>query len=330
MSDIHGDDIAYTLSEERILYPDGASTSIIGEYVFYCLFGIFLFFVGVYNMVISKKNHLLESLAMKIKDHKELAISTILLGYLLIVFEFIAMSVRIADATFFGFHAYIWLPTSFSFLFVGCLVMKGCVRPKCKPPDSEILADVTVMFLATIFILFYFYFYGYALPTFLLLLVYPTKVIAIVAYLVAFIFVVSAIYSICLRLIITFTKHPSKSGCNNPLMCCTMFINCVVILVFPFLMTAILFNFLYDFVLSEASPITNGPYAVLSLIPSVAISIAIWMVKKKVFSDTAKNDEKQGRGGNQTHNLSYDDKENGERLLPKKNSPATYGTPDNV
>lgn len=100
-------------------------------------------------------------------------------------------------------------------------------------------------------------------------------------------------------------------------------------------------KFLYDVVLSEASPFTTGPYTVLSLIPSAAISVATWMIKNKVFSDSAKDtlitsDENQGGEGNQIYNSSSVNKVDGKRLqiVVNVDSPAkdqtTYGTSNKV
>ena len=341
MSNIHGDDIAYTLSEERILYPDEDKTDLNWEYIVYCFFGIMLLLVGLYNMAISKKRHLLKFLSAQVKDHVELTISTALLGYLLIISEFIAISVRIADDMFFGLHVYPWLATCFSLFYVGYSVVIGCVSLK-RRLSAELSTAIKDIFLGLVFILFYLHVYCYALPTFLLLLVYPTNMIAVVAYLIAVVFVASAILSVCLRMcIIGFTNRSSNSRCGYLMTCITIIMNTGFFFAFPIFMTLLMFKLLYDIVLSEASPITAGPYTVLSLIPSVAISVATWMIKNKVFSDTTNispitSDGNRGGEGNQTRNLSSDDHVDGERLLLVANgdSPAenqtTYGSSNNV
>ena len=83
-----------------------------------------------------------------------------------------------------------------------------------------------------------------------------------------------------------------------------MVTNGVIMLILPFLSSIFLFQFLYALVLSEASAITAGPYTILSLIPSAAVSVAIWMIKNKVFSDTESptSNEENTTEGNKTQN----------------------------
>ena len=160
VSNIHGDDIAYTLSEERILYPDLDTTDISIYFIFYCLLGLFILFVSLMNVFVSKRLHLIASLSSKLHDHKELAISTILLGYILIVFEFIAMSFYFSDlSTFANLRLYLWMVTTVSFIYVLYLLVKGCITFKkaSKEDRIKLLIITTVKLFGVIAVLFYFY-----------------------------------------------------------------------------------------------------------------------------------------------------------------------------
>ena len=66
----------------------------------------------------------------------------------------------------------------------------------------------------------------------------------------------------------------------------------IIIFLLPFPIFIVVIQFLYSLVLGEASAISAGPYTVLSLIPSAAISVATWLVKNKVFSSGAKKEDK--------------------------------------
>ena len=127
--------------------------------------------------------------------------------------------------------------------------------------------------------------YCYALPTFLLL-AYPTKVIAIVVYLITFIFSTSAICSIIIRFV---RKSHGTFGCNW--ICCCMSINLCLALAYPMMLFVVMIQFLYALVLSQASAITSGPYTIFSLIPSAVVSVVTWMVKNKVFGKNKDEDD---------------------------------------
>jgi hypothetical protein len=285
---IHADDIAYTLSEDRLLHPLQDQDDVSGYVVYYCWFGYFLLMAWMMHTIVSNNMKVLKSLTTTILEHIDFVLSAVFVGYLFIICEFIATTVYLRDLYSFTFHLYIWGPSLIGFIFVFLKVMHVCYK-KCNKQST--LSD-SVKLLITIFVigilLFLIHIYCYALPTFLLLLVYPTKIITVVAYLTTFIFVTSIISSISIHLIIVFYNNFRKVGCCTSVM---MFINAIFIFLHPFLMFIIMIQFLYVLVLGEASAISAGPYTVLSLIPTAAISAAGWLVKNKVFSSIDEEEE---------------------------------------
>ena len=133
------------------------------------------------------------------------------------------------------------------------------------------------MFVTLHFALCFMLIYHYSLPAFLLLLVYPTKVIIIVTCLIAFVFTAIVLCSVPLlmwRPIILYVALKHKHICVKVGM---HLVHALYILLSPttiILLFVVLFQLVYALMLIQPSSITNGPvYTVLSLIPSAAISL---------------------------------------------------------
>lgn len=122
----------------------------------------------------------------------------------------------------------------------------------------------------------------YALPAFLLLLVYPTPVIAIAVYFIAFIFIASVTTSLCILVCKQIIKEErlDKNRVYSYTVVVITVLSLLSIVVASFVATFIL---VYALVLGQASVLTTGPYAVLSLIPPATITIASWTLKSKVL-----------------------------------------------
>ena len=284
---IHAGDIAYTLSEDRILHPLDDLTDISSYIKYYCYFGFFLLMVWGFHMLISGNMRLLESMHTKFAEHIELVIPAFGVGFLFIVSEFLTAMAYLKDFfIFIQFRLYVWLPTLYVLLHILYKIVRVCCK-KCKEKSDYVKAIITSLTL--IVLLFLIHIYCYALPTFLLLLVYPTKVITIVAYLITFIFAASIIFSVSMRLIIVSAVNYKAIGLFKSIM---MIINGILVFLQPIFMYVIVMRFLYGLVLGEASAISAGPYTVLSLIPTAAISAAGWLVKNKVFSSIDEKEDK--------------------------------------
>ena len=271
-----------------MLHPDEDLTDISGYIKFYCAFGYFLLLVWGFHMIISNNMKVLESVNAKLVEHIELVLPASLIGILFIISEFLASMVYLKDFYIFtSFRMFVWLPTLFVFTFILYKIGRVCCKKHKEKSDyvKAIIAAFTLILL-----LFLIHIYCYALPTFLLLLVYPTKVITVVAYLITFVFVASMIFSVSMRLVIVSAINCRTLGRLRSFL---LILNGIVVFVHPIIMFVVVIYFLYALVLGEASAISAGPYTVLSLIPTAAISAATWLVKNKVYTSVSeKEDEK--------------------------------------
>jgi hypothetical protein len=154
--------------------------------------------------------------------------------------------------------------------------------------------------------------------------VYPAKVITVVAYLTAFIFVAIIMSSTPIHLIIVFYNNFHKFGCCTSVM---MFVGAIMFLLHPFLMFVIVFLFLYILVLGEASAISEGQYTVLSLIP-IAISATGWLIKNKVLNISSISEKEDSNEPNQENEEpAVNDGEN-LTLVVNEDTPESYGATD--
>ena len=329
------DDIAYTLSKDRLSNPQDHHD--VSKYIIlYCAFGYLLLMTFVMHhccIMLSNNNIIkfLKTMSLTILDHFYVIMSAMFIGYLFIICEFIATAVyfRFQDFYYCVFHMCLWFPSLCCFLIILFMVMILCCYKKCNWEKSDGLVLLIVIFTMGV-LMFFIYIYCYALPTFLLLLVYPTKIITIVAYLITFIFVTVMVSSIAIRLFIL--ESSRKFSCC---LCIMIIIDIIFVLVQPLIMFLLVIQFLYLLVLGKASAISTGPYTVLSLIPTAAISAASWLVKNKVFSSVDEKEDKEEH--NQENDKSATNDDEALTLVVNEGSPIngnnqevkSYGTADN-
>lgn len=106
------------------------------------------------------------------------------------------------------------------------------------------------------------------LPTFLLLLVYPMKVIFLFAYFVTF------IYSFVYFIVALKSTQYEKGGCG---------LTCSVGL-FLLYYAGFLFIMLFLLIITEAAVFAPGVYGVIPFLPPVFITSATWILKRKVVN----------------------------------------------
>ena len=309
---IHVEDIAYTLSEDRLLHPEQDQTDVSYYIVGYCGFGYGLAITFMLHVKASKKHNmkLLISVSNTIWDHIDIVKSAVFVGYLVIICEFITTTVYFRSRLTVVFHLLLWFPSLLGFLAILYKVMHICYYKKYKSDGLNLLIGIFAMGIA----MFLFYIYCYALPTFLLLLVYPTKIITVVAYLITFMFITSIVSFISIRPIIAY-YHKATIGRFM------MFVSAVSIFAYPFLIFAIVIQFLYVLVLGEASAISTGPYTVLSLIPTAAISAAGWLIKNKVFSSVSEEEDNNNHNKENEESAIKDDEALTLKLLVNEDTP---------
>ena len=164
------------------------------------------------------------------------------------------------------------------------IFIRACLIKKLKVKINNF---VKLIFISLVFT-FLIHICFYALSTFLFLLVYPTKVITVLAYMITLFVVATVMFSVSIRLTIqryhTMYHDLHRSTFLISMMyILIMIIYCIGFLILLFTIVIIL---LYALVFGEASAISTGLYAVLSLIPTAVISFVSWMFKNKVFSNT--------------------------------------------
>ena len=273
---VHADDIAYTLSEDRMLHPFDNQTDITYAIFMYNSFG----FVMVLGSLILAR----EKLKSMFREHIALVMSAMFVGFLLVVSESLAIiihSIKRRDSLYILCHAFVLFSMPLIFIYTAYVYI--CTRVTKKYKEK---IKLVAIFLVCLVCLFLIHIYCYALPTFLFLLLYPTKTITVVAYLITFVFAASVTFSISTRL--TIWRYHRVSRRKKIIV---MFICGIYLLVFPVIMFAIVINLLYPLVLGEASAISAGPYTVLSLIPTAVVSALTWLIKNKVFSHKIEDEE---------------------------------------
>ena len=178
--------------------------------------------------------------------------------------------------------------------------------------------------LLTVFFMLAIMIYWFALPTFLFLLVYPINVVAVFAYMTAFMF------TLIVSITIFWSGYKIKHLKRTKLLNCTYILYTFISVIYLFLVLVIV---LFIIAIGKTSVITFSFYGVLSLLPSVAITAVSWMFKNKVFKEGDENNEpikEKSEPGNENNEPGNEDNEPGTvselHLLidPKRNN--TSGT----
>ena len=151
-----------------------------------------------------------------------------------------------------------------------------------KTDDTEENAEHDVFFKCFVWTGAYFFYvllYSF-FPAFILAFAYPIRTLTIFAFVSAFM-VLSIIY------LTTYIKKGvtlkgCENYCNNLCLKVSMWIILVVTLVYFFLFV---FALLYSLVIGRASVVSSAPLAVLSLLPSVLISVAAWILKSTIMDN---------------------------------------------
>ena len=128
-------------------------------------------------------------------------------------------------------------------------------------------------------------------PAFVLAFAYPTRVITIFTFVATFM----VLSVVCLTTYIqNGAPHISEDKWKNA--ACKIFIWCTLPLIQVYFFLFI-FALLYLLVIGRASVVSSAPLAVLSLLPSILISIAAWIIKSTLLvsnehdNDTKGNDD---------------------------------------
>ena len=148
--------------------------------------------------------------------------------------------------------------------------------------DDE--AKVDALFKCFVWIAAYFaYILLYSFfPAFVLAFAYPTRVITIFTFVATFL-VLSIVY-----LTTYIKKGVTLKACKDVKFMKVIF--CIILMVLLLYFFLFVFALLYSLVIGRASVVSSAPLAVLSLLPSILISIAAWVMKSTMLNK--ENDEK--------------------------------------
>ena len=142
-------------------------------------------------------------------------------------------------------------------------------------------------------------------PAFILAFAYPIRVISVFVFMATFM-ILFTVYVITyltrkVKLFSCAQSFEDKFGCSKQRL------HSVTKLVVGFLITLMflyfflfVFGLLYSLIIGRASVVSSAPLAVLSLLPSILISIAAWIIKKTLLDDKpiAKDDETNRKNEN--------------------------------
>lgn len=125
-------------------------------------------------------------------------------------------------------------------------------------------------------------------PAFVLAFAYPTRIITSFTFIFAFM-VLSVVY------ITTYVKYVYGSmskwkNCKGRYKLLISSLSLTIVLLYFFLF---IFALLYSLVIGRASVVSSAPLAVLSLLPTILISIAAWIMKSTMLKNTNSKDDSQ-------------------------------------
>ena len=142
-------------------------------------------------------------------------------------------------------------------------------------------------------------------PAFILAFAYPIRVISVFVFMATFM-ILFTVY------VITYLTRkvkllPCAQSIEDKFGCSKQRVHSVTKLAVGFLITLMflyfflfVFGLLYSLIIGRASVVSSAPLAVLSLLPSILISIAAWIIKKTLLDDKpiAKDDETNRKNEN--------------------------------
>ena len=285
-------DLGYTLENEMINGQDAIlSIMLIG--IFY--FDIISFLVLVISMLFGIT---LFTTFAELKIFSWLLFLMVLFNIIAFLAEFVEMCIvghhlgSVGGVLFIGKVLFLFLPF-FLFPLAICHIY-------CNGREN-FCTILQVFFIIINFAMFAQLITTALLPAFLLLLIYPIKVVSLFAYIITFIFSL-ALFGTIWDGIPVFQNQQKASKlpfCYH----CAMLTYFIYFFAFLFVMVFLL-------VITKAAVISPGTYGVISLLPSVVITAGIWLLKKKILEKRANEDqppgnELQDQAQNENQNQGY-------------------------
>ena len=288
------EDIGFALSEENIsTHPSNSKSSIIHYLDYYDGIGYVLLIVlcvsysrySYYNTI-----GLAKSDALPLSYHNNnILLCIALMGLPILIYECIKTFTKKSPSKmvwYFTFFLYVFYPTLYAFIG-SCMYRAKTIKKK-----SIIVILLGNMFITLLIATYLLIIFHFTLPTFLLLLVHPVKVITTFAYLITSTFaaiIVCSGYVLAYRhLLYVYFKFKK---CDIRLRICLIVTDSIffglisIFIVAMFIMYLILIcPLVYVLMLSQSSSTITAPiYTILSLVPSAAAPFFTWIFTTKLF-----------------------------------------------
>ena len=126
-------------------------------------------------------------------------------------------------------------------------------------------------------------------PAFVLAFAYPTRVITIFAFMATFL-VLSIVY-----LTTYLKKNLILKICGHSIIGFKKDIFSIILIILLLYFFMLIFALLYSLVIGRASVVSSAPLALLSLLPSILISIAAWVMKSTIMLKSNNDTNNHGK-----------------------------------
>ena len=142
-------------------------------------------------------------------------------------------------------------------------------------------------------------------PAFILAFAYPIRLISIFTFMLAFM----ALSTVCITTYVKFIqklddKYKGRKRAHKvSKLCYSICLTVVLICFFLFI-----FALLYSLIIGRASVATSAPLAVLSLLPSILISLAAWVIKSTLLTHTDSEKKKKSEQNDTDDNQRTEEK----------------------
>ena len=180
-----------------------------------------------------------------------------------------------------GIFLAVWLPPSPFFIFginllIICHSIEYCVIWRKKGDDLYVhmILPISLNAFGT----------GYSLfPAIILILAYPTQMIATLTFALAYLFATTIFSAILYKSCEQFCASSGKNKEMRTTLCFTALLIPTWIILAYLLLLALLF--LYALLIGRGSAINTGPLFVISLLPSVMLSGIAWVAKRVTLNE---------------------------------------------
>ena len=181
-----------------------------------------------------------------------------------------------------GVFLAVWLPQTFH-LLVGPIVMLRCIAHCCERNNGfkhgYLILSLHCFVIALLQML---------IPTIILALAYPTQMLAIVTFVLTYLFATTILATIIIKGFINAFETTQQWQWRECLKCnnvCYAVASFIVIITVILITICIVLIFMYLVLIGRGSAINTGPLYIISLAPSVIVAGVFWIVKKIVLNN---------------------------------------------